>query len=163
MSIDNRFLVWHIVGLLIAASVLAGCSGAFSYPNNLTKNLHVRTQTSSDSFFSSVRAAVGIYRVDERCEIEYQGTVDLDEASVSVGIPTGDPSYLVFEFANNSFLANSRRRITYETLLKPVAGYDYHVEVSYVDDIYNVEIRETRPGASASHEIEKRELNTCRA
>lgn len=148
--------------LLVALGLLAACSGKFTYPNTLAKNLSIHTETDSGSPFSSVRAAVGIYGVDGQCRIEYQGTVDLDDPSIAVGIPSGRPSYLVFEFANNSFLGSSRRSITYETLLVPAAGHDYRLEVSYVDDIYNVEIRESRPGDSASRRIARRDLRTCR-
>ena len=111
--------------------------------------------------FSSVRAAVGIYRVDDQCRIDYQGTVDLDDRAISVGIPSGRPSYLVFEFASSSFLANSRGSITYETLLVPVQGRDYELKVSYVDSIYNVEILELAPGNSLARKIRRKDLRTC--
>ena len=146
---------------LVLLSALAGCSGKFTYPNTLAKNLHIQTATDSGSFFSSVRAAVGIYRVDAQCKIEYQGTVDLGEPSVSVGIPSGMPSYLVFEFANSSFLANSRRSISYETLLVPAVGYNYDIKVSYSNDIYNVEIRESRLGDSQTRSVRRKDLRAC--
>lgn len=152
---------WHWVGLLATIGFLVGCSGKYTYPNTLAKNLHIQTTTESGSFFSSVHAAVGIYQVDDNCEIEYQGTVDLDERPVSVGIPTGSPSYLVFEFSSSSFLANSSRSISYQTLLRPVDGHDYDIKVSYVDDIYNVEIQESRPGDVVARNIERKDLRAC--
>ena len=161
MGTGNRVIKWHVVGLLAVIGLLVGCSSKYTYPNTLAKNLSIQTETDSGSFFSSVRAAVGIYRVDEHCEIEYQGTVDLDERPISVGIPSGRPSYLVFEFASSSFLANSRRSITYETLLVPVAGHDYDLKVSYLDDIYNVEIWESRPGGAVARTIERKDLRAC--
>lgn len=150
-----------VVGLMVVAGALAGCSGKYTYPNTLAKNLYIETTTDSSSVFSSVRAAMGVYRVDEHCRIEYQGTVDLDSSSISVGIPAGKPSYLVFEFASSNFLASSRRSITYETLLVPVAGRDYRLEVSYVDDIYNVHIRESQSGEIATRKIPRRDLHSC--
>lgn len=147
--------------LVAAIALLAGCSGKFTYPNTLAKNLHIQTETESGSMFSSVRAAVGIYRVDDQCRIDYQGTVDLDDRAISVGIPTGKPSYLVFEFASSSFLANSRGSITYETLLVPVQGRDYELKVSYVDSIYNVEILELAPGNSLARKMRRKDLRTC--
>lgn len=151
----------YVVCLFAVAGMLAGCSGKFAYPNTLAKNLQIETETDSASVFSSVRAAMGVYRVDEQCRIEYQGSVDLDAPSISVGIPSGKPSYLVFEFASSSFLASSRRSITYETLLVPVAGRDYRLEVSYLDDIYNVQIRETQPGDPAARKVPRRDLRSC--
>lgn len=161
MSTRRLIFGWQLIGLLALALGLGGCSGKFAYPNTLAKNLHIETETESGALFSSVRAAVGIYGVDEHCRIEYQGTVDLDDRPVSVGIPSGRPSYLVFEFASSSFLANSRRSITYETLLVPTPGRDYRLEVSYLDDIYNVRIRETVPGRADGREIDRRDLRTC--
>ena len=151
----------YVVCLLAVVGVLSGCSAKYAYPNTLAKNLHIETETDSASVFSSVHAALGIYRVDERCKLEYRGTVDLDATSVSVGIPSGRPSYLVFEFASSSFLAGSRRSVTYETLLVPTEGHDYRLEVSYLDNIYNVQIRETRPGDVASRKIPRRDLRAC--
>ena len=145
----------------LITGLLVGCSGKYTYPDTLAKNLHIQTETESGSIFSSVRAALGVYQVDDQCRIEYQGTVDLDGRPVSVGIPSGRPSYLVFEFASSSFLANSRRSISYETLLLPVAGRDYDIKVSYMDDIYNVEIRESRPGDAVVRNIERKDLRAC--
>ena len=161
MGTRNRVVKWHLVGLLAAIGLLVGCSGKYTYPNTLAKNLYIQTETESNSIFSSVRAALGVYQVDDQCKIEYQGTVDLDGRPVSVGIPSGRPSYLVFEFASSSFLANSRRSISYETLLLPVAGRDYDIKVSYMDDIYNVEIRESRPGYAVVRNIERKDLRAC--
>lgn len=161
MGTDNRVIKWHLVGLLAVIGLLVGCSGKYTYPNTLAKNLYIQTETESNSIFSSVRAALGVYRVDDQCKIEYQGTVDLDGRLVSVGIPSGRPSYLVFEFASSSFLANSRRSISYETLLLPVAGRDYDIKVSYLDDIYNVEIQESRPGDAVARNIERKDLRAC--
>lgn len=160
-NLVNTALRWRLAVMLVAAVALAGCSGKFTYPNTHAKNLRIHTQTDSGSMFSSVRAAVGIYGVDAGCRIEYEGTVDLDETSRSVGLPADRPSYLVFEFASASFLANSRRSITYETLLKPLPGHRYDVEVSYRDDIYNVEIREMRPGGAPARRLRQQDLRAC--
>lgn len=161
MSYRNGLMYQRVIGTLAVFSLLVACSSKFAYPNTLAKNLHIQTETASGSPFSSVHAALGIYRVDAQCRIEYQGTIDLDNAVVSVGLPSGRPSYLVFEFASSSFLAGSRRSITYETLLVPAAGHDYRLEVSYVEDIYNVEIQESRPGESTPRRIIRRDLRTC--
>lgn len=163
MGTVNSAIGCRLVALLAVIGALAACSGKFTYPNTLAKNLSIQTETDSGSIFSSVRAAVGIYRVDEQCRIEYQGSVDLDEGVISVGIPSGRPSYLVFEFANSSFLASTSRSITYETLLVPVAGRRYDLRVSYLDDIYNVEIREHRPGDAVARSVDRVDLQACSA
>ncbi len=146
---------------LLAVSVLSGCSGIKTYPNDLDKNLHVRTTAESGSWFSSMRTAVDIHRVRADCATEYQGTVQLNKASIDIGIPPERWSRLVFVFASSSFLANSNSSITYETLLNPRAGHEYDLQVTYQDDIYNVSIHETKPGAPTSRKINHRPLSDC--
>ncbi len=150
------------LSVVLVVGLLVGCSGIKPYPNTLEKNLQIRTETKSGSIFSKVRSAVGIYRVDEQCRIEYQGTVNLDEPLVPVGIPADRLSYLVFAFASSSLLANARSTISQETLLKPRAGYSYLIAVSYQDDIYNVIVREDHPRKGISREIELQGLDACR-
>jgi hypothetical protein len=152
-----------IAGLLLAVGLLTGCSGLRPYPNTLAKNLHIRTETDSGSILSKVRAEVDIFRVKADCKTEYQGTVKLKGPSLEVGIPSDKLSYMVFVFSNSSFLANSRSSISHDTLLNPRAGYNYDIKVSYIDDIYNVAIRETHPRKSVSRNIELKDLSACSA
>ena len=151
----------RIHGVLLAVGVIAGCSGIKPYPDTLPKNLHMRTETSSGSMFSKVRAAVHIHRVDAGCLTEYQGTVQLNEPTAEIGLPTERLSLMAFVFSSSSFLAGSSGSIRYETLLKPRAGYTYDVKVNYVDRMYNVIVREIDPRKSSSREIERKSLKTC--
>jgi hypothetical protein len=137
-----------------AALVAAGCTGGKPYPDSLaTKNLSIRTA-------SSARAALGVHSVDAQCRPEYLGTVALDKPSAEIGIPAERWSYLVFDFANSSFLGGRRTRTTLETLVKPRAGYRYEANVTYRDDIYNVVIREQSP-RGAWREVAMRDLASC--
>lgn len=151
----------RIACLVLPACLLAGCSGVKPYPDSSRKNLYLHTRTDPGSLFSSVRAAVDIYRVDALCQVEYQGTVDLDSPSLAVGIPAEEPSYLVFGFASSSWLANSSSNISYETLLTPRAGCDYDIEISYHDEMYNVAILEKLPGNKTARKISQRPVSGC--
>ena len=153
----------RIHGVLLAVGVIAGCSGIKPYPDTLPKNLQIRTETSSGSMFSKVRAAVHIHRVDAGCQTEYQGTVQLDKPSVEIGIPAGRPSLVAFTFSSSSFLSGSSSSVRYDTLLTPRAGYIYDVKVSYLDNIYNVTVREIDPRSSSSREIGRRDLRACKS
>lgn len=155
--------IGRITGAVLAALLLAGCATAKPYTHAAKRNLHIQTRAESGSVFSSVRAALDIYRVGADCKGEYLGTVPLNAPTVEVGVPAGQPSYLVFAFASSSFLGGSKSTVTYDTLLTPRAGSAYDVEVSYVDDLYNVAIRESRPGQRARREIRQRPLNACAA
>jgi len=145
----------RLYAMLLAAGLLAGCSGAKTYPDAFPKNMHVRTET------SKARAELHIHRVDANCLTEYQGTVQLDKPSVEVGIPAGRQSLVAFTFSSSSFLTGSSSSVRYDTLLTPRAGYTYDVKVSYLDNIYNVTVREVDPRRSSNREIERKSLRTC--
>jgi hypothetical protein len=151
---------WRASGVALLVGLLAGCSGIRTYPNGLDKNLLVHTSTDSASIFSRVRASLSISRVDAQCRIQYEGTVDLDKSPVSVGIPADRWSYLVFDFASSGLFVNSSTTAQ-ATLLKPLAGYRYDVEVTYRDDLYNVIIREAHAGTDHKQDVTLRQLDTC--
>jgi hypothetical protein len=152
-----------VVLALWTVCLLPGCSGTRSYPRTAHSNLQVRTTTDSGSWFSGVRVAVDIHGVGQDCRVHYEGTVQLTQPTIDVGIPPNRWTQLVFVFASSSFLAGRSGMITYDTLLKPRAGYHYQITVSYKNDIYHVAIRETQPNQSAGLEIERRPLSACRS
>jgi len=153
----------YSIVLPLLISLIGGCSGIKTYPNSPIKNLHVEVETDADSLFSSVRAAVDIYRVDSYCKTEYEGTVQFKYPSVDLGIPPGRSSYLVFVYTRSSFLSNSTGTVRYDVLLTPHPAYKYNAKVRYVDNIYNVEISEIQPDSGKIREIELKGLNTCHA
>lgn len=147
--------------LMFGTGLFLGCSGIKPYPNTLVQNLHITTTTDTGSLFSSVNASLDIYQVKSDCRLIYAGTVKLDTTSKSVGIPPGKSSYLVFTFASSSFLAGSSGNTSYETLLRPRKGYHYTINASYIDDIYDVQIRESHPRNNISRDIETVGLTNC--
>jgi len=153
-------LGWRASGAAFLIGFLAGCSGIKTYPDGLNKNLLVHTSTDSASILSRVRASLSISNVDAQCRIQYEGTVDLDRNSIPVGIPVERWSYLVFDFSSSGLLANSST-MAQATLLKPRAGYRYDIEVTYRDDLYNVVIRESRPGITHARDIDLKRLDAC--
>ena len=152
----------RIAGLVCALGALAACSGTTPYRDAGEKNLQVRTDASSGSAFSKVRASLDIYRVDAQCQVQYEGTVALDAPLVGVGLPPERQSLLVFVFASSSFLGGSRGSISRESLLRAKPGYRYDVGVRYKDDIYDVTMSEVAPGESRGRPVELRTLAACR-
>lgn len=163
MAMTLRGMSCCALGLALGAGLLLGCASAKPYPNTLAKNLQIRTETKSGSFFTGVRADVLIYRVDAPCRTEYEGLLELNAPSLAVGIPSGRLSYLVFKFASSSFLASTRSSISQATLLKPRPGYRYYIDVSDENNIYNVVVHENRPGMRAGREIALSRLEGCNA
>jgi len=145
----------RICAVLLAAGLLAGCSGAKTYPDTVPKNVRVHTD-----IISSVRAELHIHRVGADCQTEYQGTIQLDKPTVEVGLSAARPSLVAVTFLRSSFLSGSRT-VRYDTLLTPRSGYSYEFRVSYRDDMYSVAIREIDARRSSSRELERKSLRTC--
>jgi hypothetical protein len=139
---------------VLAAGLLAACSGIRPYPEVSPGNLVVRTE------LSGARAALHVQRVNADCSGEYEGTVALDRSPVSVGLPAGRPSYLVFSFDTSTFFSGSHST-SVGTLIEPRAGYRYDATVTYRDGLYNVTLRETDPRRRTSRELPRRTISRC--
>jgi hypothetical protein len=148
---------------ICVANLLGGCSGIKPYPNGLDKNLSVHTVTDSGAWFSRIRTAVDIHRVGEDCTPHYEGTVQLGDSLIEIGIPPHRWTYLVFVFDTASFLGNRSGTITYETLIRPLPTFRYEGAVTYKNDIYNVTIREFPSDRSKSRELDRVALRACRS
>jgi hypothetical protein len=146
----------RLCATLLAACVVAGCSGVKTYPEGGTKNVSIRTDV------SGVRASVHIHEVAPDCRgTRYVGTVALDARSTRVSIPADRWSYLVFVFSRSSMLRGSSGSVRAATLLKPHPGYGYEFQVSYRDDAYDVALREADPRKSTSRELARLPLGSC--
>jgi hypothetical protein len=154
-------MLCRVVVLVLFAGLFASCSSLRPYDSDYEKNLHITTRTEASGFLASIDAAVDIYSVDSDCAKQYQGTVDLRDTSVAVGLLSNAPSYLSFTFASSSFLANSHGTMSYDTVLVPRDGYDYDVSVSYIDNIYNVTIQERHSSSGDSRELLATSLDSC--
>ena len=143
----------RVVVLIVLAEIITGCSGLRPYVSDYEKNLYITTRTEASGFLARVDAAVDIYSVNSDCARQYQGTVDLRNTSVAVGLPPNSLSYLSFTFASSAFLANSHGTMSYDKMLVPRDGYNYDVAVSYIDNIYNVTIRERNSSSGESSEL----------
>ena len=157
----DRLMVGRVAVLCLTAGLISSCSGLRPYVSDYEKNLYISTRTEASGFLASVDAAVDIYSVNSDCAREYQGTVDLRKTSVAVGLVPNTPSYLSFTFESSAFLANSHGTMSYDTVLVPRDGYDYDVSVSYIDNIYNVTIRERNSSSGESRELVATLLDSC--
>lgn len=150
-----------LIILLSLAIVSGGCSNLKNYPDDLVKNIFVKTKTDSGSFFSSIDSRIDIFDVDKACKIKYIGTVKLDKKKKGVGLQNNKVSYLDFRFISSGFLSSSSSSTSFATLLKARKGYIYDVLVNYEDDLYNVEIWEKRSKREKGHELDTIPLEEC--
>ncbi len=145
--------MYKVVTVVAALScLLAACSGLKPYRSDHEKNLFITTDT-EQGWFSSVDAALDIYSMQTECDVNYQGTVKLGDSRVEVGLPQGVPAYLVFRFESSAFLSNTRSSMGYDVALYPEFGQVYDVNVSYHDNIYNVEVEERPRGGTEGQRL----------
>lgn len=141
--------------------VSIGCSNLKTYPKNLAKNVFIKTKTESGSAISSVKARMDIHDVDAKCELKYLGTVKLDKKKKKVGLKGNNVTYLDFVFLTSGFFSSSSSATRFSTAVKIRKNYIYNVLVSYIDDIYDVEIWEKRSKRAKGHEIRTIPLHEC--
>ena len=152
---------WMILAvLLLFTGLISSCAGIKPYPNTLKKNITIKT-SSNGGFLTTVNVQVHISKVDKNCQGEYIGTVKLTSPVEKVGLQTGKWSYLSFNFATSTFLGGSNTSISLGTLLKPRKGHTYDLDVTYFENIYNVEIFEKNPRGKKTREIDLRNLQDC--
>lgn len=128
--------------------LLAGCSGFKRYRSDYQANLFITTDTVTNGWLSDVDAALDIYQMRDDCEVDYQGTVNLRDRRVEVGVPAGVAAYLVFRIESSVFLTNTYSSVGYDVAFYPDFGHVYDVDVVYRDNIYDVEVRERRRGGT---------------
>lgn len=144
--------VWWF--LLLA--VLAGCSGLKTYPNDLEKNLTVRT-TLSGSLFTDLKAYLHVYDPKDDCKIKYVGSVKLNNGEAAVGIAVGRPVCLDFVFHSTElFSPEAHLHNRAIVILQP--GVRYVAVVRYVDRIHSVSIRELGSTGQPGREIPHQEI-----
>ena len=138
------------------ALLLDGCSAIKLYKSELPQNLEVISRV------ESVEATLDIYSVGNQCETEYLGTVALDRDILKLGIATGQASYLVVGFAGSSFWGNSSSYTSYDITLLPRKAHRYEIAVSYIDEIYNVDLYEINQNTGEKRELTDKDLQNCR-
>jgi hypothetical protein len=142
-------------------ALLAGCSTPQKmYPGREPANLVVKTRVDAGSF-TSAGVALDIHRMESLCKMHYEGRVWFDGAETRIGLPVDQPMFLSFGFASKNFMSGSGGSFRQNTTFVARPGHTYVAEVSYVRGIYDVQLRETRPGVSGGRLLELRPLPPC--
>lgn len=147
---------------LVMIGVLGACSNIKPYPDHQPENVVVKVTADSGSFFTDIKTALHIYNVNNKCESHYLGTVDFDNPDTSLGLPANKLLYLDFSFVNSGFLSNQSSSMSYDTLLTPQKGAQYYIQLSYLDDMYNMEIWEKRSNKASKRELDRQSYDSCK-
>lgn len=149
------------MALILVVGALGGCAGTRPYAGTPGRNLEVSAVAESDLLMGTMEARVDIYAFDPECQPRYEGTIELGAAPTLSGLPVGRTSYLVFKFVNSSFLTSRSSSLSYDALVTPRPGRRYDIAASYIDNIYDVVVRETGPGTGVSRQIDRRPDHPC--
>ena len=140
-----------IICLILIIGLTSGC-GVKKYPNDLEKNLLVRTKTEG-TLFTSVEAFMKIYDDKGDCKKEFLGQIDLKNGETRVGIAAGRPAYIDLVFRAGNGYTHQSGIFTFRP------GVHYVADVSYVDRIYNYEVHESGANGKPGREIQGRPRN----
>jgi hypothetical protein len=153
---NNIATAIRLLVVLAALVLVAGCSGLRPYPNTLEKNVFVDVKADR-----GVKVSMNVYKVEDNCDVSYEGTVRMKGERTGVGIPTGRRSFLAVNFGRSSFLMG-KSSISHGALLTPRSGKVYKMKAVYTKGMYNVEIREARSADDKGRELEFKLLEDCK-
>ena len=127
-----------IFAAVLAFALVVACdSGPHPYTGPAEKNLRVLTVSTGGTVTLDVHS----------CKGGYEGFVTLDQQRAEVGLPTGRPTRLVFEF-HDPRVSNKK-----EIVIEPRAGYRYEARVALKDAIHDIELREIDLRSGVDREI----------
>lgn len=149
-----------ICATLLVALSLSGCSGLKTYPNALEKNALVHVQANRSGLLSSFGVALDLYSVDARCGSSYLGTLELDEATVQLGLPLEQKVLLAYVFSHDAILGTSGTAVI-EMMVTPRRGERYEFNVAYLKEGYTATGQVFVPGNPQARDVEYARLQDC--
>lgn len=146
----------YLIIIFLCVGLLTGCSNVKPYESSSPENLYLKAKTDSD-----VKATVDIYTVDKACKLNYQGTVNIENKLEKVGIPMNKPSYLVISFSKSSFWSGQSSSMSQEALIWTKKGYRYQMDLSYVEAIYDIELKRVHHKSGKSRVMDLEGIASC--
>jgi hypothetical protein len=146
-------------GLLVALSV-CGCSGLKTYPNTLEKNARIHVRTDGGTLLSRIGIALDLYAVDPGCGTQYLGTVELDDATIELGLPLDQKVRLAYVFSRDALLGTSGTTVI-EMMVTPRRGERFEFDVAYLKEGYTATGRVFPAGPAPGKDIEHSRLRDC--
>ncbi len=135
--------------------LLISCSSLRPYSYQGEDNLVINTTT--DEHIDTV---VDIYDAENPCQLEYQGSIQVKPVSMTTGLPVNIHHYLVINFSSSSMWTGDKN-MGVNSVLQPEQGFRYQYDLSYKDNIYNVELREINTTTGKSRLRESDVLESC--
>jgi hypothetical protein len=130
--------------LLILVFLLSGCSFPKIYKNNYDKNITINLKTNEkDGFFTSTEYYFGVNDLDSKCEVDYQGQLELKPGKNKIGVAPGKLTFLLINVYTKTGGSSSSSFKT-GTILKPKKGVHYNLDVDYLDSLLDIRLYEIK-------------------
>lgn len=152
----SKFYMSNFIKVLLVSLLLSGCSNIKPYQSSSNKNLLVKSNTDEE-----VKAAIDIYHIDKSCKYAYKGTVSLNKGKNKIGLRPNTLNYLVVSFTTSSFWASSTSSMSQDMTIKPDKKHNYNLNLSYIDNIYNIELSRTHMKSRKTVALDINTANTC--
>jgi len=149
-------MIKQIIEILLISLMMTACSNIKPYQATHKNNFFVNSKTDND-----VKSSIDIYQVDKACKYIYKGTVSLEQGKNKIGLKNNEDNYLVVSFTTSSFWASSTSSMSQDMMIKPDKGYTYKLDLSYLDNIYNIELKKTQPGSNKTITIDTLSPHRC--
>lgn len=111
--------------------LLSACVGGTLYRSSQPENLAINTR------LESVNAQLELFTINKQCQPVSLGVLRLNEGKARLGIAPSGTTYYEVTFKGFSLLRGSST-VSTNGFIHTRKGYDYELEVSYVDNVYNV-------------------------
>lgn len=146
--------------MLLVALSLGGCSGLKTYPNAIEKNALVHVRANRSGLLSRFGVALDLYTVDARCGSRYLGTLELDQATVQLGLPLEQKVLLAYVFSHDAIFGTSGTAVI-KMMVTPRRGEHYEFNISYLKEGYTATGQVFAPGNPQARDIEYARLEDC--
>ncbi len=143
------------IPLSLCLALLSSCSTIKPYQPS--GNHHLNIYNNSDE---GIKTEIDVYHVNQACQLDYQGTITAKDTTQTTRIKTNQINYLVVRFSSSTFFSGSHS-MSKVLIFKPESDHTYYLDLSYIDDIYNIKLDQSKHSAKQRKTVSQLTLNKC--
>lgn len=128
------------IASFLVGAILLGCASTPRYTSSHDENVTINVDVEGGGLFTSVDVVAGVNDLGADCQPHYRGMVELSPGANPIGLAPGVLTYLMVEVAHSRPGASGS--YGRGTVLRPLPGKQYEVDVTYHDDMYDFRLFE---------------------
>lgn len=137
---DGKYLsLIKFILMMVGSLLIAGCGPVKElYPDQYKKNLIIDFETDIiKADHSRFEVVAGINDLNNQCDTDYRGMVELKKGKNMLGLKQGQETYIAIEILQKQSFHSPVSSIMRGTMIKPGKGIKYHLVVKYVDEMFD--------------------------